>query len=822
MKISLRWLSEFLSLDADVRSIGHRLTMSGLEVEGIETLGALPPELVTARIVDMKPHPNADRLTLCSVQAHPDAAAAEPCQVVCGAKNMKPGDIVPFAQAGTVLPGGHKIERSKLRGEWSNGMLCSARELGLSDEHAGLLILPPETPVGVPFSQLHSGADTVLELSITPNRADCLSVLGVARELSALFDVPLKTQAPHFSRAILGAAPGPLPEWPVDVTPTPARLTVQAPDLCPTYFGRVLTGVQIKESPKWLVDRLAAAGLRSINNVVDATNYVMLERGQPLHAFDLDTLSGAHVGVRLAQKGEKILCLDGVERTLEARDLVICDDAGVIAIAGVMGGEHSAVSSKTTRLFLEAAHFVPSSVRPTARRCGLHTDASHRFERGVDPEGVLPALDALTALILQVAGGSVQGETLQAVEPKPPLAPIALSPANVNSLLGMQIPEARMVSHLRRLGMQVGAGATAGQYLVIPPSARLDMVQEADLAEEIARVEGYEHIPTTLPAAELKTPYRSQGRLQLRELSAFLAARGLEQVINFTFVSPQSIQALNLPEGDVRSAPQRLMNPLSEEISVMRTTLLPSLLKNAAYNTRREHADLRLFEVGKVFLPVSGHKRPSERLHLGVLLTGLRAERAWFSPNPTELDLFDMKAVLESVYAQLRLPACALVADDPEPFLAPGQGWSVMGEGARLGYLGLVHPELARSLGLEKPVVVMELEVQPLWEKRRAVARFAPIPRFPCVERDLALLVPEGVTAGTLLQQIRTLGGALLERVFLFDVYRGKNIPTGFKSVACGLVIRAEDRTLVEREVVTLTDGVLEGLKSALGVSLRA
>lgn len=811
MKVSLRWLSEFVSLSPSPREIAHRLTLSGLEVEGIHALGTLPPELVTGRILAMKPHPNADRLTLCTVQG-----PGEPVQVVCGAKNMKPGDIVPFAQVGTVLASGLKIEKAKLRGETSHGMLCSSRELGLSDEHAGLLILPAETPVGVPVAQVLPPADTVLELAVTTNRSDCLSVLGVARELSALFEVPLRTQAPHFSQPILKGQASPTWETVADVVP--ASLSVQSSN-CPRYLGRVVAGVKVGPSPAWLVERLTAAGLRSINNVVDATNYVMLERGQPLHAFDLDRLAGPQVSVRQGVSGEKLLCLDGVERSVDARDLVICDPKGPIAIAGVMGGELSSVQDSTHRLFLEAAWFVPRSVRATARRCGLHTDSSHRFERGVDPEGVGAGMDALTALIVQLTGGHVVGETLSHQADAAPATLIEARPARIRALLGMDIPDAQMVRHLTRLHMQVTV--TPGGLEVLPPSHRLDISTEADLAEEVARVEGYEHVPTTLPSGALRNPYVSPRRQMVRQLVRFLTARGLDQVINYTFVSSQLIEGLRLPEGDIRRSPVRLLNPISEEMSVMRTTVVPSLLKNAAYNSRREHADLKLFEVGRVFLPQGEGRRPLERDMLGVLLTGARGERGWTNSSPSDLDVYDMKGVLEALVGWLRPGDVTLRPDDPEPFLAPGQGWSIVLGGQTLGCLGMLHPDLARTLDLEKPVVLLELAVEPLWAAREAQPRFAPIPRFPKVERDLGLLVPEAVSAEALLSRVRALGGVLLEKAMIFDLYRGRSIPEGLKSVAIGLVMRADDRTLVDTEVQEVYERILSGLKDSFGVSLR-
>lgn len=813
MKVSLRWLSEFLNLSVSPEEVAARLTMAGIEVESITTTTPLPDGIVSARILEMQPHPNADRLTLCQV----DRGDSVPLQIVCGAKNMKPGDIVPLATVGTLMPGGTRIERAKLRGVLSNGMLCSARELGLSDEHAGLLILDPQTSLGTPMHQLYP-ADTVLELSITANRADCLSILGIARELSALFVQPLKTQHPHFSAPLLSGLP--TLTWPTRAEPVPAQLRVESSESCPLYLGRVLEGVQVGPSPRWLAERLTSVGLRSINNIVDATNYIMLERGQPLHAFDLDRLTGAQIVVRHGQDtGEKLLCLDGVERKVLSKDLLICDAVGPVAIAGVMGGELSSVQPQTTRLLLEAAHFAPLVVRGSARRAGLHTDASHRFERGIDPEGVAPALDALTALIIQVAGGVVVGETLEARAEATVQAPIAFSAERVNRLLGMDISRVRMHAHLRALAMDIREGQP--DDLVSAPSYRLDIKHEADLAEEVARLEGYQHIPVSLPRGEMRHPAITEQRLLVRKLVSTLVGLGLDQVINFTFLSPQLLQGLRLPETDARLLPVRLMNPLSEDFSQLRPLLLPSLLKNAAYNSRHQHADLALCEVGKVFQAVVGEK-PAERYRLGILLTGLSSERHWTQPNPTGYDIYHLKGLLDGLTLALGVEGVCLEPNDPEPFLAPGQGWTVrLGEHA-LGYLGVVHPETAAAAGLEAVAYALELDALPLWRARQTHRRFRAIPRFPGVQRDLALLVPAHLDAENLVQACERLGGTLLKRVSIFDVYRGKNIPPHLKSVAVGLELRAEDRTLIEKEIQDVIQNVLSGLKAELSVELRA
>ncbi len=800
MKIPVKWLSDYIELDRSLQDIASLLTLSGLEVESISSIGSLDEHILTARIVDLRAHPNAERLTLCSVETVPGDAR----QVVCGARNMKAGDVVVLATSGARLPDGTQIEQVKLRGQESHGMLCSERELGLGEGNEGIMILEPGTPLGIPFSRVSGRSDQVMELSITPNRSDCLSIQGVGRELAALTGTT-------FKKATLAPVSG----GPLECPP---RLTMEAPELCSMYHGRVLADVQVGPSPAWLVARLTAAGLRSINNVVDATNYILMDRGQPLHAFDLDRIEGRHIVVRQARSGERLMCLDGVERTLEPRDLVICDEARPVAIAGVMGGSHSAVNEQTRHLFLEAARFAPESVRATARRTGLHTDASHRFERGVDPEGVLPALDALSMLILSLAGGRVVGETLSVESTRPARPTIPMSPERVNALLGMQIPSERMRQHL--LALQMTVELHGAEFQVVPPSYRLDIETEADLAEEVARMEGYEQIPTTLPLARMQSPNPGSRRRRVRELVEYLTSRGIDQVINYGFTSPHLIEALRLEGNDPRRQPIRLLNPLSEELSVMRTTLVAPLLKTAVYNVRHESPDLKVFEIGRVFLGNPSQERPRETFHLGVLLTGLRAARSW-TDVPSSVDLFDLKGILEGIETHLRLPPFLLTADTAEPFLVPGQAWSVSLEGQRLGALGALHPEIGRAVGLEQSAYIMELDLEVLWTFVPAPLRFRPLPRFPAIQRDLAVLVDEKVTAGEVIELIRTSGSALLERVILFDVYRGRNIPDGKKSMAFGLSYRAEDRTLIESEVQEIYDGIVQRLELALSAQLR-
>ncbi len=801
MKVPVKWLSEFVSLDRALPDLAHLLTMSGLEVESIASIGQLSAEFVTGRVVDQQPHPKGDRLTLVMVET----ASGDVRQVVCGARNMKPGDVVVVALPGAVLPDGKRIDRVELRGKLSEGMLCSARELSLGTDHEGLLILDADTPVGQPFSAVYPGADTVLDVSLTPNRADCLSILGIAREISALTGQPLKSGRTIVSSSGTG-----------DV---PARLDVMAPELCPTYYGRVLTGVQVGPSPSWLVARLAAAGLRSINNVVDATNYILLERGQPLHAFDLDRLAGQRIVVRSAIPGERILALDNVERSLDAQDLAICDEQGPVAIAGVMGGLHSAVSQGTRRLLLEAAWFAPESVRATARRTGLRTEASHRFERGVDPGGVLPALEAVTALILKIAGGEVQGPALAAIAPRALRGPIRTQPERVNALLGLRVPPERMRQHLEALQMQVLP--VDNGFDVLAPSYRLDIEQEADLAEEVARMEGYEQLPTTRPLAVLQSPQPGATRKIVREIVAYLASRGLDQVLNYAFTSPQLLDALRFEAGDERSRPVRVVNPLTEELSVMRTALLPSLLKTAVHNERHQTPDLKIFEIGKVFLLPEVGERPREVLHLGCLLMGAREPRAWTS-SPSLVDIYDLKGVLDGLIAYFRLTGVSLKEGEAEPFLAPGQGWTICSGDVSVGHMGSLHPEVGRSLGLEQAAFVFEVQVEQLLNGPKDARRFKQLPRFPSVARDLAVILDARVTADELVRIIEAAAGALLESVSIFDVYRGKNIPDGKKSIACNLVYRAGDRTLLETEVQELHEKVLEALGTRLGAQLRA
>ncbi len=804
MRVSLSWLRDFVPIDRGPRELADLLIDLGLEVSAVEEGGAGLERVVVADLLAVSPHPNADRLTLCEVSTG-DARH----RIVCGAKNMKPGDRVALALPGAVLPNGLEIRKSKIRGEVSEGMLCSETELLFSQDSAGILILPPDAPVGKPLASALGRDDTIFEIDLTPNRADCLSHLGVAREIAAATGAALR-----------------VPEAKVPDSGEPATaitsVTIEDPARCPRYAARLLRGVKIGPSPAWITARLEKAGLRPINNVVDVTNYVLLELGQPLHAFDLSRLDGRRIVVRLAREGETIRTLDGVERALTADDLAICDASTPIALAGVMGGEGSEVREGTEDILLESAYFDPAGIRRTSRRHGLRTEASHRFERGADPGMVARAADRAAALIAQVAGGAVAPGVIDVV-PAPLTRPaIRIEPSRVNAILGIDLPPETMVDLLRRVG--VDAALAGGAITATPPSWRSDLAIDADLVEEIARLHGYGRIPVTLPAAQIQVPEVPPGRRIEGVARAALTALGYHEAITYRFVSPGWGDRLRLAPEDPRRQMIPLRNPLREEQSAMRTSLVPGLLETGLQNFRRGQVDLRLFEVGKVFFHRPGGDLPDERLAVGALLAGAGEPGLWGAGRPA--DFHDAKGAVEAVLERAGVEGARFVADGTSPFLHPGASARVVREKADLGEVGKLHPELAAALELPESVHVFELdatEILRVSPDRATVLRA--LPRFPGSSRDLAVVVDEAIEVGRLIAEIRAVPDqglrATLRGIEIFDVYRGEGIEGGKKSVGLRFFYQAEDRTLTDAEVSAFQETILSRLSGTFGAGLR-
>jgi phenylalanyl-tRNA synthetase beta chain len=802
MKISLSWLKDYVALPATVEEAAARLTAAGLEVEGVERPGDALNGVLVAQVREAVRHPNAEKLQVTQV----DIGGSALLQVVCGAKNFKVGDKVPLATAGTTLPNGAKIGSAQLRGVDSFGMLCSAKELGLSEDAAGLLILPPDAPLGAPVAKALGLDDAVLEVNVTPNRPDALNHLGVARELAVVTHQPLTPPAPKVAES-----------------GTPAReqvkVRIEAADRCARYAARVVDGVRVGPSPAWMAERLKACGVRSINNVVDVTNYVLLELGHPLHAFDLEKVGGRQVVVRLARAGEKLTTLDGKERSLDADDLVIADAERAQALAGTMGGADSEVTDATRTVLLESAHFLPASVRRTAKRHGLHSEASHRFERGADV-GVVPlALDRAAALLAELAGGTVRPGVVD-VYPSP-VRPreVVLRYAHARKLLGAEVPEAECRRILVALGFEpVREGPGEAAFRV--PTARVDVEREEDLVEEIARIFGYDNIPAALPRGVPELAPEPAESAAERRLRGALSGEGLDEVVNYSFLAPRTLTALG-EAGPFIS----LMNPLSAEQSVMRTSLFGGLLENLSRSIRHQVEAVRLYEAGRTYhrdaQGAQGMRPPaSERRTVAGLVWGLRQGRTW-TEKDARADFYDAKAAVEAVLSALHVEGARFEHAD-FPALHPRASARVVGpSGGELGCVGQLHPRAARALDVPADAFLFSLDLDALYAAAVLVPQSQPLPRFPAVLRDMAVVVPAELRDAEVRAAILEVGRPLAEEARIFDVYTGKPVPEGQKSLAYAIRYRAPDRTLTDAEVNEAHQRIVDQVRARFGASLR-
>ncbi len=809
MKISLNWLADYVELPKSVAELAERLTMAGLEVEGIERLGENLEGVVVAQVLAKEQHPNAEKLSLVRIDAGPMGQL----QLVCGAKNFAVGDKVPLATMGTVLPGGAKIERATLRGVESCGMLCSAKELGLAEESSGLLLLSPELPLGQPIADALGLRDTVLELNVTPNRGDCLSHLGVAREVAALTGKSVRMP----SILTPEESDGEQFEW---------ELSLPEPERCPAYAARKLTGVTTGPSPQWMANRLRAVGVRSISNAVDITNYVLFECGQPLHAFDLEKLSGGKIEVRRAHPGEKMVTLDAKERALDADDLLICDGSGPVAMAGVMGGATSELSGSTREILLESARFLPASVRRSAKRHALHSEASYRFERGVDPAMLSFAQDRAVSLYVSLCGARAAKGRAHAGEREPMRRSFTLRFSRISELLGAKVSEGEARSLLCALGFEVaGAGGEGSGARVTIPTWRPDVEGMADCAEELARIKGFSTVEATLPGGSFAAPNRSKDADVEERLRTAMAASGFCEAVNYSFVAPAPL-ALLAPA----HRPIELANPLSLEQSALCTTRLAGLLGNVRHNLNRQMNDLRLYELGSIYwrgaeapagagqrpLPVAAHE---ERVLAGVMV-GSRAPMQWGIPS-LPIDFYDLKGVIEALLEALGIAAARFVPLE-SPLLHPRTACSLEVGGAEVGLLGELHPALAAKLELPRGLLLFELRLAPLLAAANLAPRADPVPVFPAVLRDIALLVDAKWPVEAILEQIREAGRGLVEEALLFDVYRGPNIPPEKRSLAFGLRLRSRAETLSEEAVNQVHTQIVQRLAERFGAQLRA
>jgi phenylalanyl-tRNA synthetase beta chain len=783
MKISLQWLRDYVDVDASPEEIAKRLTLAGLEVEGVARLGDAEG-VVVAEVLSAKKHPNADALTIVTVT---DGGA--PTEVVCGAPNVPAaGGKVAWAKPGARLPKLGVLEPKKIRGVVSPGMLCAEDELGLSEDHAGIIHLPADAKVG--SDAMADLRDVVFEVNVTTNRPDCLGHIGIAREVAAAFGVQLKKPK--------------LPELGSKGSPE-AQVKVEDTSGCPRYIARVIEGLRVGPSPAWVQRRLRAVGVRPISNLVDATNYVLMEYGQPLHAFDYDKVSDHTIVVRRAKAGEKMKTLDGVERTLVATDLLICDASRLVAIAGVMGGAESEVSLATTRVLLESAYFDPYSIRRTSKRLGLHTEASHRFERGVDQEaGVWGASVRCAALLAEWGGGKVREGAVD-VHPNPARPrDLAVSRSATRRLLGVDIEAKEMVKLLGSI--ELAATAKGDEIQVKVPTFRPDLTREVDLIEEVARLYGFDRIPATIPLTS-RAPEPS-GDPQAESARDALGAMGLDEAVTYGFVAPEKLAAAGYSGPLVR-----VMNPLREDTAVMRTTLVVGLLDALRTNLDRGNADVRLFEIGSVFLPRQGAPLPDERRTVGVLLCGRR--ESWLAAAEP-FDFYDLKGVGERLLERLGAADLPWTQGESAPFLHPGVSARI----GEAGFAGEVHPNVREKFGVEARCFYLELDLERL--PAAAPVRFEALPRFPSIGRDVSFFIDVGVPAAAIAAAIRQLQEPLLVAFRVDEDYRDpQRVPAGKKSMLWSMTYRASDRTLTDAEASSAHEKVIQHLKTSFGISPR-
>lgn len=790
MKFSENWLRQHVRIDADRERLAAALTAIGLEVEEVAELGGALDGVTVARIVECAKHPEADRLQVCQVDT-----GRERLQIVCGAPNARPGLVAPLATIGAQV-GALTIKAAKLRGVESHGMLCSAKELGLDEDASGLLELPDDAPIGTPLAEYLGLPDARFELKLTPNRADCFSVRGIAYDVAAA----------------LGAQVEPL-----DVAPVAARSSAALPvELhagadAPRYCGRVIEGVDAAvPTPVWMAERLRRAGVRPVSFLVDVTQYVMLELGQPMHAFDRDALRGP-VGVRRARDGETLTLLDGREVALDGEFLVITDAERAVALAGVMGGFDTRVTEATRNVFLESAHFAPSAIIGRARRLGMHTDASHRFERGVDPELPRLALEYATRLILDHAGGT-PGPVVETALPEhlPRRACVRLRRARLARVLGLTIGDGEVERILRALGFEVSADAEG--WAVRAPTRRFDVAIEEDLIEEIARIHGYDAVPATLPQGTVPLRVASETRVDEDELRRHLAARDFLEAVNFAFVDAALLEAW---DASAQAVP--LANPLSAELAVMRTRLLPGLVAALARNVARQQTRVRLFELGRVFAAGADGEAPRETPRVAAVACGEAEAEQWGLPARA-VGFHDLKGDLDSLAA---LCGATLEYRPAAPAWAhPGRAAEVLREGRAIGFIAELHPRLLRRLDLDHAVVAFELDLEPLLSRPLPRARAGS--KYPSVRRDLAFVVAETVPWSALEATIRAAAGPSLRDLVLFDRYQGKGVETGFRSLATGLILQEESRTLTDRDVDTAVAAVMSALEREHGARIRS
>jgi phenylalanyl-tRNA synthetase beta chain len=800
MKVPLKWLREFVNVNLPPQEMADRLTMAGTEVKGIQMVGGKWDNIVVGQITTVNPHPNADRLRLPTVDTGTGQST-----VVCGAPNLNIGDKVAFASVGAELIDGHTgqtaiLKPAKIRGVESSGMVCSEKELGISDNHTEILVLPADAPVGMPLADYMG--DAIFDLDITPNRPDCLCVAGIAREVAALTNQ--KFHEPDLSYEEAGSS--------IDQH---IAVEIIDADLCPRYCASLITGIKIGESPPWMQQRLLACGMRPINNVVDVTNYVMLELGQPLHAFDYELIKDKKIIVRRATEGEMLVSLDGVERKLSRNMLVIADVERAVAIAGVMGGANSEVTDNTTSILLEAANFNPASIHYTGHQLSLPSEACMRFERGIQPELTMPALRRATQLIMQVGGGQAARGVADIYPGKKIPAPIVISTERAGQLLGVEFTTDQITDSLTSLGFECQPGVSSTEVKATAPYWRSDIALEVDLIEEVVRIIGYDKIPTTMLSQSIP-PHEPASMLNLEQkIRDSLAGFGFQEAITYSLTSLEMLRKLKPQTGKVAPMPARVANPMTAEQEYLRPTLRANLLAILVSNRRHEESGIRLFELGKIYLPRM-NELPDEPEVLCGLLSGSRNDLSWFG-NGELFDFFDAKAVLEGMFRRLGISAIFKPGAD-ESFHPTHQAVIII-DGKEIGIVGELHPKVTEAFDLAEAVYLFELNVTELLPLVDSHRLFQPIPRFPATVRDIALILDTNASHQQVIDIVQ--GFSLVKDVAIFDVYSGKQVPPGKKSLAYRITYQSPAHTLTDEEVNKVQEQILKKLNQQLGATLR-
>lgn len=822
MKVSLKWLSEYVEVPEDLKAFCDRLDLTGTGVEGIERTGDIYDHVVTGQILEKVAHPDSDHMWVTKV----DVGAAnvdkdgnpEPLQIVCGAQNFNQGDHVVVATIGAVLPGDFKIKKSKLRGVVSCGMNCSARELGIGSDHDGIMILPEDAPIGMPLADYLKLSDTILDLEITPNRPDCLSMVGMAREVGAMYARDFKNPLDEMEASLQEGTD--LPS--VDEL---ATVTVEDVDRCPRYTARVIKNVKVGPSPDWLAERVTAAGARSINNVVDVTNYILFLLGQPLHAFDYDKLvdetGKANVVVRAAKNGEKLQTLDGEERELTEDMTVIATPEKAVGLAGVMGGFDTEVTDETTTILLEAATFEPGRTSRTSRNLGLISESSMRYERRVDDVDIDRMSAAAAQLLAEVSGGTVVPGLIDVYNTKTEAPTLEFRIPRFQAMMGEAIPRNFTIDMLQRLGCSVDA-AQEEVLKVVPPTFRPDLEREIDLYEEVLRLYGMDRIPSTLPGGPGRVGIKTEAQRTMDKINNTLRACGLNETMTYSFADPHELEQLRMPTEGM-GIPVELLNPLNAEQSVMRQSIIPGLMRSISYNQSRGVHNIQLYETGVVFFGAEGKKKPKERNRLAAVMAGAMNNPAW-NKESVAFDFFDGKGVIESLMRELALakPRFKALSAEEAPHLQPGRAAQVLDGGTVLGWIGEIHPLACETYEVQAPVVAFELDLDALIKCARPARDYVDVPVFPAVTMDVAFVVDEEVTHEQLLRCITSAGGKLLDTAQLFDVYRDEErLGAGKKSMAYALEYRAADRTLTTEEVDKQHARLIKKVCGATGAEVR-